>query len=105
MADASRLLSGVAIVAIAASMFGMLGPVTRFAYAAGLDALSYIAWRSLVGMLAAGGFVAWRMARQRGPSRWPAIDGRARLALLGAAAGAMLVNVGLFLAFQRLPVA
>jgi drug/metabolite transporter (DMT)-like permease len=105
MAAQSRPVAGVAIVAIAASMFGMLGPVTRFAYATGIDPLSYIAWRSLVGMVATGGFVAWRVSRQVGGDRWPVIDRRAWLGLLGASVGAMGVNVGLFLAFQRLPVA
>ena len=65
MTDQARSLTGVAYVAIAASMFGLLGPLTRYAYQAGVDSLAFIGWRSLVGAIAAGAFVAWRRSAQR----------------------------------------
>jgi drug/metabolite transporter (DMT)-like permease len=113
MARSSSLV-GAAIVAGAAVMFGMLGPITRFSYELGLAPFAFIAWRSAVGMLGAGGLVAWRQARipadergRAGARSWaPATPGsRGGVALLAAAGGAFLVNVGMFVAFQRIPVA
>lgn len=114
---------GVAIVALAAAMFGMLGPIVRFSYDLGLAPFAFIAWRSTLGMLGAGGLVALRLARSpaarvahapggeatgghghrlRGSS---GLGGRAGLALLVAAWGGFVVNLRMFVAFQRIPVA
>ena len=38
-------VAGVAIVLIAASLFGTLGPLSRFAYDAGMEPLAFVAWR------------------------------------------------------------
>jgi len=45
------LLIGSATVVVAAAGFGLLGPVARFAYEAGLQPLSFVAWRGLFGTL------------------------------------------------------
>ena len=118
MAGQRSSLMGIAIVMISAAMFGMLAPVTRFSYEMGLAPLAFITWRSLVGMVGAGGLVAWRLARNpvapgqvdQGPLRArlhasARLGRRPGLALLAAASGGFLVNVGMFVAFQRIPVA
>jgi drug/metabolite transporter (DMT)-like permease len=99
----SAPILGVLIVASAATMFGLLAPVSRFSYAMGLAPFSFIFWRSIVGMAGTGGLMAWR--RGQGVGRRPAMAGRNRVALLAAGTGGFLVNVGMFVAFQRLPVA
>ena len=38
-------------VIVAASGFGMLGPLSRFAYDAGMEPLSFVAWRATFGLL------------------------------------------------------
>ncbi len=43
---------GVAVVVTAASLFGMLGPLSRFAYTAGMEPLGFVAWRAAIGCLA-----------------------------------------------------
>jgi drug/metabolite transporter (DMT)-like permease len=46
-----RLLLGSLTVVVAASGFGLLGPLARFAYDAGFDPLSFVAWRATFGLL------------------------------------------------------
>ena len=47
----------------AAALFGMLGPLSRFAYDAGMEPAGFVAWRALIGLLATGAYVAWRVRR------------------------------------------
>jgi drug/metabolite transporter (DMT)-like permease len=99
------LLIGSATVVVAAAGFGLLGPVARFAYEAGLQPLSFVAWRGLFGTLVVALFVAWRIRRGRpliAPWRLPAGQGRA---LLTATITALLLNVAMFIAFERTTVA
>jgi drug/metabolite transporter (DMT)-like permease len=89
----------------AAAGFGLLGPVARFAYEAGLQPLSFVAWRGLFGTLVVAVFVALRMRRGRplvAPWRLPAGQGAA---LLTATITGLLLNVAMFVAFERTTVA
>ena len=63
-APARPPVAGFAIVIAAASLFGMLGPLSRFAYDAGMEppAVRRLAWR-VSASLAAAVFVAWRISR------------------------------------------
>jgi drug/metabolite transporter (DMT)-like permease len=99
-------IAGVAVVLTAASLFGMLGPLSRFAYEAGMEPLAFVVWRSGIGFLAMAGFVAWRIAR-RGQrlTRLGDLDGRARLSLGVAAVMGFVLNVCMFIAFDRITVA
>ena len=56
-------ISGFAIVIVAASLFGTLGPLSRFAYEAGMEPLPFVVWRGLIGLIATAAFVAWRIRR------------------------------------------
>jgi DME family drug/metabolite transporter len=99
------LLIGSATVVVAAAGFGLLGPVARFAYEAGLQPLSFVAWRGLFGTLVVASFVAWRIRRGRpivAPWGLPAGQGRA---LLTATITGLLLNVAMFIAFERTTVA
>jgi drug/metabolite transporter (DMT)-like permease len=97
---------GVAIVLVAASLFGTLGPLSRFAYDAGMQPLAFVAWRAAIACLATAAFVAWRIAR-RGErlTRLSDLDRRARLSLAAAALAGFTLNLCMFIAFDRITVA
>lgn len=99
-------LVGVAIVLTAASLFGTLGPTSRFAYEAGMQPLAFVAWRAAIATLATAAFVAWRITR-RGErlTRLADLDRRARLSLAAAMVMAFTLNLCMFIAFDRIPVA
>jgi drug/metabolite transporter (DMT)-like permease len=107
MPNASRPpLAGVAIVLAAASLFGTLGPLSRFAYQAGMEPLAFVAWRGLIGFLATGAFVAWRVGRHRAALVRPAdLDREARASLGIAAVMGFVLNLCVFIAFDRITVA
>lgn len=97
---------GVAIVLVAASLFGTLGPLARFTYEAGMTPLSLVAWRAAIGFLGATAFVAWRLQQRR--SRlvdWRRLDRSARASLLVAAVSGFLLNQAMFSAFELITVA
>ena len=83
----STALTGFAIVVVAASLFGTLGPLSRFAYDAGMEPLAFVGWRAFVGVIATAAFVAWRVRRgSESLVRWRTLPSRERLLLghLGA---------------------
>ncbi len=97
---------GVAIIVIAASLFGTNGTLSRFAYDAGMEPLAFVAWRGGLGFLAAAAFVVWRIVR-RGERliRFGDLDGRARLSLGIVAVMGFTLNLSMFIAFDRITVA
>ncbi len=103
---ARRPVVGVLIVLISASLFGMLGPLSRFAYEAGMEPLAFVGWRGGIGFLATAAFVWWRIARGgRRLTRLRDLDGRARSSLALAAIMGFTLNLAVFIAFDRITVA
>jgi drug/metabolite transporter, DME family len=99
-------LRGFAIVIGAAALFGMLGPLSRFAYDAGMDPPAFVAWRALIGFLGLGAYVGWRVAR--GATRLVrlgALPLRLRVSLLAAAVAGTTLNLCMFIAFDRITIA
>ena len=93
------LLAGSLIVILAASGFGMLGPLARFAYDAGFAPLSFVAWRAAFGFAVVAGLVALGTRRGRAivnPLSLPRRDG---LGLLVVAIAGLGLNVAMFFAF------
>ncbi len=43
---------GFGVVLGSAALFGMLGPLSRFAYDAGMEPAAFVAWRALIGLAA-----------------------------------------------------
>ena len=83
----------------------MLGTLSRFVYDLGLEPYGFVAWRAGIGAVATAGFVAWGLRRGGRLVGWRSLDGRARAALgIASLAGAAL-NMAMFLAFERTPVA
>jgi drug/metabolite transporter (DMT)-like permease len=67
---------------------------------------AFVAWRAAIGFLGLGAFVAWRV--RRGATRLIRIgdlSGRARLAMLAAALAGTVLNLCMFIAFDRITIA
>jgi DME family drug/metabolite transporter len=99
-------VGGFAIVIIAASLFGMLGPLSRFAYDDGMAPLAFVAWRGAIGLVATVVFVAWRIRRgSEALTRVSELDRTARLSLALAALVGFTLNLAMFIAFDLVTVA
>jgi drug/metabolite transporter (DMT)-like permease len=98
-------LLGSLTVALAASLFGMLGVLSRQVYELGLDPFGFVAWRAGVGALVTAGLVAWGLRRGARLVGWRSLDARGRASLLIAALMGATLNLAMFLAFERTPVA
>ena len=99
-------LHGFAIVIVSASLFGLLGPLSRFAYDAGMEPPAFVAWRAMIGFLALGAYVGWRV--RRGTTRlvsFATLPTRARAAMLAAALAGTVLNLCMFFAFDRITIA
>ena len=90
---------------IAAICFGTLGPLSRLAYDAGMTPIGFAAWRALFGAT----LLAVVLLASRGRRR-PMVDlrkiPRRDLAALGlAAAAGIILNLAVFIAFERITIA
>jgi drug/metabolite transporter (DMT)-like permease len=100
----TRPVYGFGVVLIAAVLFGTLGPLSRAAYASGLEPLSFVAWRAGFGALVLVAIVAWGVRRGRSIVRLASLDTRARLGLLVAVAMGITLNIAMFAAFERIAI-
>jgi len=99
-------LIGFGIVLGAAALFGTLGPLSRFAYEAGMEPAAFVAWRAIVGLLGLGLYVAWRV--RRGATKFVLLGHlprRTRTMLIVAAVVGFTLNLAMFIAFDRITVA
>jgi drug/metabolite transporter (DMT)-like permease len=99
-------LAGAGLVVVAAVCFGTLGPISRFAADAGVDSLALVTWRAALGALCVALFLAARSATGRGavvPLRQ--IPVRDRWFMGGAAVANTILNLSVFVAFQRISIA
>jgi drug/metabolite transporter, DME family len=104
--DGAIPVRGFAIVIVSASLFGMLGPLSRFAYDAGMEPPAFVAWRAAIGFLALATYVGWRV--RRGTShlvRFGSLPMRARVTMLAAALAGTVLNLCMFIAFDRITIA
>jgi drug/metabolite transporter (DMT)-like permease len=103
--DRQAVVRGSLLALVAASLFAMLGPLSRFAAEAGLGATGFVAWRAGIGAAALGAalLVSGGWAASRAGLR--ALDGRGRAALAAAAAMGFTINLCIFTAFGRIPIA
>jgi drug/metabolite transporter (DMT)-like permease len=99
-------LFGFGTVLGAAALFGMLGPLARFAYEAGMQPAAFVAWRALIGLLVLLVYVAWRV--RRGGTRLVRLSDlrtRSRWLLFIAGVTGFTLNLSMFIAFDRITVA
>jgi drug/metabolite transporter (DMT)-like permease len=102
--DRTLLIGSLTVVA-AASGFGMLGVLASFAYDAGFDPMSFVAWRAAFGTLIVVLFAAWRINRGRAFVAPWRLSATGRAAFVTAAFTALVLNLGMFYAFDRATVA
>lgn len=100
-----RFLLGSLALILAASGFGMLGPVARLAYEAGFEPMAFVAWRAMFGFLAIVAIAT--VATRRGiplvnPLRLPRGEVAGLAAIVVAGLG---VNISTFVAFDLTTVA
>jgi drug/metabolite transporter (DMT)-like permease len=105
MARDRELLLGTGAALTAATLFGMLGPLSRFAAEAGVGGAAFTAWRAILGVLFLGlliglsGRARSSIAALRGLSR------SGRVALATACVMGVTLNVSIFTAFGLVPIA
>jgi drug/metabolite transporter (DMT)-like permease len=105
MHDDRRRLAGTVAVLAAAACFGTLGPVSRLSYEAGLEPIAFITWRAVIGALVLLAIIALRHVRRGGLLLLRGVPPRQWVALLVATAAGFVLNLSLFVAFDRIPVA
>ena len=99
-------VTGFLTVVLAASLFGMLGPLSRYAYDAGMVPLSFVAWRAGIGFLAAAAFIGWRASRGIEPlTRFGRLDRVERVTLFVAALLGFGLNLAMFISFDLITIA
>ena len=99
------LVSGTLAAVVAASLFGMLGPLSRFGAEAGVDGVAFATWRATLGVT----FLAILIvARRRGRASVAALrglDGRGQVSLAIASLMGLALNAAIFSAFGLIPIA
>lgn len=99
-------LVGAGLIALAAACFATLGPISRYAEAAGVGALALVTWRAALGALSVGGLVAGQRLAGVGSVRALRSIPRRQLLLMGAAAlASCTLNLAVFIAFLRISIA
>ena len=99
-------VTGFVVVIVAASLFGTLGPLSRFAYDAGMEPLPFVVWRGLIGFAGAAVFVAWRIRRgNMHLTRLSDLDRGAKITLAVAALMGFTLNLAMFISFDLVTVA
>ena len=90
----------------AAALFGMLGPLSRFAYDQGMQPAAFVAWRAGVAFVVLAIVIAWRVGRGSATLlRFRSMPRRAQVTLLVAAVMGFTLNLGMFMAFDRITIA
>jgi drug/metabolite transporter (DMT)-like permease len=104
MRDRRFLLGSLALV-LAASGFGLLGPVARLAYESGIQPMAFVSWRAAFALVAVA-LIVWFQARRGTPIVNPLrLAGRDRAGLLVVALAGLGVNLATFIAFDLTTVA
>ena len=99
-------LAGAGLVALAAACFGTLGPLSRFAGDAGVDALPLVTWRAAIGALVVAAFIGtWAATRGIRPRSLRDVPVRDRWFMLAAAGANTALNLAAFVAFERITIA
>lgn len=105
MPDRRSPLLGSATVVLAAFGFASLGVISRTAYDLGLSPMGFVTWRSGVAALAMLPLIWFGLRRGNRLVGWRSLTPRDRLALGVAALAGSSLDVTMFFAYARVPVA
>ena len=99
-------LAGAGLVALAATCFGTLGPLSRFAGDAGVESLTLVTWRAAIGALVVTSFITVRaLAAGVRPVALRSLPRGDRRFMVAAAFANMVLNLAAFIAFERITIA
>jgi DME family drug/metabolite transporter len=98
-------LTGTLAAVIAATLFGMLGPLARYGAEAGVPGVAFTAWRALLGVAFLAVLIGARGAGGSATAGVRSLSGRGRAALATAAVMGVTLNVSMFTAFGLVPIA
>ncbi len=93
---------GAGLIVLAATCFGTLGPLSRFAENGGVGAIALVGWRSAIGALCVMAFLA---VLRRPIFSLRGLPRKDRWMLAAAAAVSTLLNFAVFAAFVRISIA
>lgn len=97
---------GALLIIVAATSFGVLGPVAQYANQAGVSSLTLVTWRAGVGAICVLLFMGVRAAGGRRLWRpWREVPRRDRLFMSLAAPTNAALNLAMFVAFLRIGIA
>jgi drug/metabolite transporter, DME family len=99
------LVTGTTAAVVAASLFGLLGPLARFGERAGMDGVAFTAWRAVLGTAFLAALIVVRRTVRASTRAIAGLDRRGRASLGVAAATGVILNAALFSAFQLIPIA
>ena len=99
------LVTGTLSAVVAASLFGMLGPLARFGADAGIEGLAFTSWRATLGVAFLAVLIVARRRVGESLTSIVTLDRRGRATLASAALLAVLLNAAVFSAFERIPIA
>lgn len=100
-----NLLLGSLAALTGATLFGMLGPLSRFGAEAGVEGVAFTAWRALLGALSLAVLVVGRGAGRSSLAAIRGLGPRGRSSLVLAAFMGLTLNASIFTAFERIPIA
>ena len=99
------LVTGTLAAIVGATLFGMLGPLSRFGAEAGVTGVAFTAWRAILG---ATSLVLLITIRGQAGASWAAVrslDRRGALTLTLAGTMGVMLNTAMFTAFGLIPIA
>ena len=105
MARDRDVLLGSAAALAGASLFGMLGVLTRFAADAGVGGAAFTAWRAILGVAFVALLILVRGRTRSSIAALRALPRGGRLALGTACAMGVVLNISIFTAFGLVPIA
>jgi drug/metabolite transporter (DMT)-like permease len=100
-----ELLIGTLCAVGAATLFGMLGPLSRFGAEAGMDGVAFTAWRAALGAGALALLIGLRGGIGSSLDALRRLGGRGRASLALAALMGLTLNAAMFTAFGLVPIA
>jgi drug/metabolite transporter (DMT)-like permease len=105
MARDRTLLTGTLAAIVGASLFGMLGALSRFGAEAGVTGVAFTAWRAVLGAILLAVLITVRGEAGASMLELRRLDRRGRLMLLLAGTMGVVLNASMFTAFSMVPIA